>query len=147
MPKPKLIETPEKLWDIFKEYKEYIITNPRTIEKALQSGKIATEKLRVPLTMEGFELFVFEKGLNSELSHYFSNKDNRYSDYVAICSRIKKAIRNDQIEGGMVGQYNPSITQRLNNLTEKTDITTDGKGINEIKVNIIKPNNTNEKEM
>lgn len=141
--KPKLIETPEKLWDIFKEYKEYIITNPRTIEKALQSGKIATEKLRVPLTMEGFELFVFEKGLNSELSHYFSNKDNRYSDYVAICQRIKKAIRNDQIEGGMVGQYNPSITQRLNNLTEKTDITTDGKRINEIKVNIIKPSDTN----
>jgi hypothetical protein len=47
----------------------------------------------------------------------------------------------------MVGQYNPSITQRLNNLTEKTDITTDGKGINEIKVNIIKPNNKNENEM
>lgn len=147
MGKHKLIETPEKLWDIFKEYKEYIITNPRTIEKALQSGKIATEKLRVPLTMEGFELFVFEKGLNSELSHYFSNKDNRYSDYVAICSRIKKAIRNDQIEGGMVGQYNPSITQRLNNLTEKTDITTDGKGINEIKVNIIKPSDTNTNEL
>jgi hypothetical protein len=147
MGKNKLIETPEKLWDIFKEYKEYIITNPRTIEKALQSGKIATEKLRVPLTMEGFELFVFEKGLNSELSHYFSNKDNRYSDYVAICQRIKKAIRNDQIEGGMVGQYNPSITQRLNNLTEKTDITTDGKGINEIKVNIIKPSDTNTNEM
>jgi hypothetical protein len=147
MGKHKLIETPEKLWDIFKEYKEYIITNPRTIEKALQSGKIATEKLRVPLTMEGFELFVFEKGLNSELSHYFSNKDNRYSDYVAICQRIKKAIRNDQIEGGMVGQYNPSITQRLNNLTEKTDITTDGKGINEIKVNIIKPSDTNTNEL
>ncbi len=147
MGKRKLIETPEKLWELFKEYKEYVITNPRTIEKALQSGKIAKESLRVPLTMEGFELFVFEKDLNSELSHYFSNKDMRYSDYVAICSRIKKAIRNDQIEGGMVGQYNPSITQRLNNLTEKTDITTDGKGINEIKVNIIKPNNTNENEM
>jgi len=47
----------------------------------------------------------------------------------------------------MVGQYNPSITQRLNNLTEKTDITTDGKGINEIKVNIIKPSDTNTNEM
>jgi hypothetical protein len=30
-------------------------------------------------------------------------------------------IRNDQIDGGMVGQYNPSITQRLNGLVEKTD--------------------------
>jgi hypothetical protein len=38
----------------------------------------------------------------------------------------------------MVGQYNASITQRLNGLTEKSDITTNGKDINEIKVNIIK---------
>jgi hypothetical protein len=69
--------------------------------------------------MEGFENYVFEQGLNSELSHYFSNKDNRYSDFVAICRAIRQSIRQDQIEGGMVGQYNPSITQRLNGLTEK----------------------------
>jgi len=39
----------------------------------------------------------------------------------------------------MAGQYNPSITQRLNNLTERVDTTTQGKAINEVKVNIIKP--------
>jgi len=143
MPKPKLIETPEKLYSYFEEYKEYIKTNPRTIDKALQSGKIAKETLRVPLTMDGFEVFCFQKGFTVE--HYFRNTNLAYDDYCGICSIIKKEIRSDQIEGGMVGQYNPSITQRLNNLTEKTDITTDGKGINEIKVNIIKPSDTNEK--
>ncbi len=55
-----------------------------------------------------------------------------------ICSRIKRAIRQDQIEGGMVGQFNPSITQRLNGLTEKTDVTTNGKELNEIKINIVR---------
>ena len=145
MPKPKLIETPEKLYSYFEEYKQYIKTNPRTIDKALQSGKIAKETLRVPLTMDGFEVFCFQKGFTVE--HYFRNTNLAYDDYCGICSIIKKEIRSDQIEGGMVGQYNPSITQRLNNLTEKTDITTDGKGINEIKVNIIKPNNTNENEL
>jgi hypothetical protein len=145
MPKPKLIETPEILYSYFEEYKEYIKTNPRTIDKALQSGKIAKETLRVPLTMDGFEIFCFQKGFTVE--HYFRNTNLAYDDYCGICSIIKKEIRSDQIEGGMVGQYNPSITQRLNNLTEKTDITTDGKGINEIKVNIIKPNNTNENEL
>jgi hypothetical protein len=143
MPKPKLIETPEKLYSYFEEYKEYIKTNPRTIDKALQSGKIAKETLRVPLTMDGFEVFCFQKGFTVE--HYFRNTNLAYDDYCGICSIIKKEIRSDQIEGGMVGQYNPSITQRLNNLTEKTDITTDGKGINEIKVNIIKPSDINEK--
>jgi acetylglutamate kinase len=70
---------------------------------------------------------------------YFANTGGRYSDFTTICSRISDEIRNDQIMGGMVGQYNASITQRLNGLTEKSDITTNGKDINEIKVNIIKP--------
>ena len=55
-----------------------------------------------------------------------SNKDNRYSDYATICSYIKKKTRRDQIEGGMAGIFNPSITQRLNNLAENTKTTLDG---------------------
>ena len=58
-------------------------------------------------------------GIAQDLSHYFSNANKAYDDYLAICSRIKKTIRKDQIEGGMVGQYNASITQRLNGLVEK----------------------------
>ena len=145
MGKNKLIETPEKLWDFFLKYKEYVNTNPRTIDKALQSGKVVQETLRVPLTMEGFELYCLEHF--SDCHHYFDNTENRYSDYGTICKRIKKSVRQDQIEGGMVGQYNASITQRLNNLTEKTDITSDGKSLSEIKVNIIKSNPTTENEL
>jgi hypothetical protein len=78
------------------------------------------EPLERPLTLEGFETYLFEKDIISDVSDYFENKDDRYSDYVPICRMIKKIIRKDQIEGGMVGQYNPSITQRLNNLVEKT---------------------------
>jgi hypothetical protein len=48
---------------------------------------------------------------------------SRYGDYVSICTRIRKNIRQDQIEGGMTGIYNTSITQRLNNLTEKHEVT------------------------
>jgi hypothetical protein len=40
---------------------------------------------------------------------------------VTICTHIKEIVRQDQIEGGMVGQYNPSITQRLNGLKEQTE--------------------------
>jgi hypothetical protein len=87
-----------------------------------KEGYSTYEKLERPLTMEGFENYVCDKGLNTELSHYFSNKDGRYSDYVAICSRIRQNIRQDQIEGGMVGQYNASITQRLNGLKDQSEI-------------------------
>lgn len=116
----KYIESPDKLHQLFIEYKSKVKSNPRLKHTFVgKDGNSAYEELEVPLTMEGFENYVFEQGLNSELSHYFSNKDERYTDFVATCTRIRQAIRQDQIEGGMVGQYNASITQRLNNLVDK----------------------------
>jgi len=137
MSKHKYIKTSELLWEMFESYRDKTINNPRLIDKALQSGKVVQEALRVPLTMEGFEVWGYEHGVT--LDHYFKNSNGAYDEYCHICQRIRKAIRQDQIEGGMVGQYNPSITQRLNNLTEKTDVTSNGENINEIKISIIRP--------
>jgi hypothetical protein len=39
----------------------------------------------------------------------------------------------------MVGQYNPSITQRLNALKEQTDVTSQNDKIGSITVTIVKP--------
>jgi hypothetical protein len=72
----------------------------------------------MPLTLEGFYVFGYEH--YGTVKQYFLNQDNMYPDFLAICSRIKEEIRHDQITGGLLGQYNPSITQRLNGLTEKT---------------------------
>lgn len=122
MAKHKYIETPERMWELFIEYATLTKQSPRYRTQFVgRDGVMVKEPLERPLTLEGFELYVAEKEIISDLSHYFCNLDGRYSDYVAICSRIKKSIRKDQIEGGMVGQYNPSITQRLNNLVEKTE--------------------------
>jgi hypothetical protein len=44
----------------------------------------------------------------------------------------------------MASIYNPSITQRLNNLTEKTDVTSNGKELNEIKITIVGGDSSNE---
>jgi hypothetical protein len=76
-----------------------------------------------PLTMEGFKLHLWDKGIADGGRDYFSNKGGAYEDFSAICSRIKEAIRADQIKGGMAGIYNPSITQRLNNLVERQENT------------------------
>jgi len=136
MGKHKYIETPEKLFELFQKYKES--RKPREIQKATPKG-VVSEFHMPPLTMEGFENFCEE---NIGCVHqYFVNQDNAYTDYLNICSRIKRLIRQDQIEGGMIGQYNPSITQRLNGLTEKQDVTTNGKEINDIKVSIIRSGN------
>ena len=132
MGKRKYIETPEKLYELFEAYKAN--RKPREIQKATATG-VKSEWHTPPLTMEGFEIYCYK--VIGCVEQYFKNQDNAYTEYLPICSQIKREIRNDQIEGGMVGQYNPSITQRLNGLTEKTDVTTGGDKINEIKVTII----------
>jgi hypothetical protein len=58
-----------------------------------------------------------------------------------IIFHILKEIRSNQITGGFVRYVQSSITQRLNNLKEETDITSGGDKIqsNDIKIEIIKP--------
>ena len=138
MAKHKYIETPDKLFELFEEYKKNL--KPREIQKATATG-VKSEFHKPPLTFEGFLNFC--EDTICCVHQYFENRDNRYLEYVNICSRIRRLIRQDQIEGGMVGQFNPSITQRLNGLTEKTDVTTNGKDISKIEIQIV----TNENQI
>jgi hypothetical protein len=118
----KLIESPDFLWDLFKKYKEYIKNKPIIVKDWV--GKDASSVYREkekPLTIEGFENWLEDNEIITHLSDYFANTDKRYSDFTTICSRIKRNIRQDQIEGGMAGIYNPSITQRLNGLVDKKE--------------------------
>lgn len=120
MAKHKYIETPEVMAQLFEDYKNECKTNPR--KKHVFVGKDGTsdyELLERPLTIEGFRVYCYDK--IGCVKQYFDNPDKRYNEYITICSHIREVIRRDQIEGGMVGQYNPSITQRLNGLKEQTE--------------------------
>ena len=121
MGKNKYIETPEILWEYFEKYKKDTKSRPFLVKDWV--GKDALDVYREkerPLTIEGFECWMFDQSIIGDLGDYFSNKNEKYTDYSTICRAIKKAVRQDQIEGGMAGMYNPSITQRLNGLVEKT---------------------------
>ena len=122
MGRNKAIETPEIMLQLFTEYCEYAKSNPIKVHDFV--GKDGDEVYRLrerPLTIEGFENYCYNQGVIGDLSHYFANTNNAYADFLTICSRIRKTIRQDQIEGGMAGVYNPSITQRLNSLVEKSE--------------------------
>lgn len=117
--KKKYIETPEIMWELFLKYKEQVKTSP-ILQKdwvGKDGSEIYREKEK-PLTMDGFQNYLDDEEIISDVTDYFENKGGRYQSYVRICSRIKRNIRQDQIEGGMAGIYNPSITQRLNGLAE-----------------------------
>ena len=117
--RPRLIESPEKLFEMFENYKRLTKLNPFIVVDFVggKGSRVEREKER-PLTMEGFREYGYQEGVT--VKHYFDNVENRYDEFCTICSRIKDIIRQDHIEGGMSSIYNPSITQRLNGLVEKT---------------------------
>lgn len=125
MPLPRNFPTPQHLRDAFDKYKQWAKENPIEVHDFV--GKDAKEVHRRkerPLSLSGFYAYGYREELGV-MEQYFVNKDSLYNDYVSICRAIKQEIRADQIDGGMAGIYNPSITQRLNNLTEKQEIKTD----------------------
>lgn len=120
---PKAIPNAKRFEELFEEYRKDTKTNP--IKKMVFVGRDGDQRMEHrerPLTMEGFENYLYKRGIISDLSDYFENKEGRYSAFVHICRAVKKIIRQDQIEGGMAMIYNPSITARINGLVEKKEV-------------------------
>jgi len=129
----RIFKSPEELEKAFTEYKEDLKEQSKEWLKIQYVGKDGERKAdpqKVPMTLEGFERYCYNN--YGYVGQYFDNKDNLYNEFVAICSRIKKEIRENQIIGGILGFYNPSITQRLNGLTERNDVTTNGESIDKV---------------
>jgi hypothetical protein len=133
--RPRNFETPADLWQAFLKYEEWIKENP--IRKMVFVGKDGArdyELINRPYSMEGFEVFCWDE--YGQVEQYFKNTENRYDEFIPVCSRVKKLIREQQISGGMAGVYNASITQRLNGLTEKTENNTTLSGKIEITLDL-----------
>lgn len=119
--RPRIFNNELELSKAFEEYKEYLTIEAdkwQRVQYVGKDGERKTDPQKVPLTLEGF--YIFCRKHYGDIKAYFENRDDAYKEFSVICSHIKDEIRNDQITGGMLGFYNPSITQRLNNLKEAT---------------------------
>ena len=115
---------PKEIYDAFTKYKEYLIleaANWPKVQYVGKDGKRVTDNPVLPFTMDGFEVFCYDR--YGRIDQYFDNREGYYVDFLSICSRIRMEIRDNQITGGMLSQFNPSITQRLNNLKETIEQT------------------------
>lgn len=152
MGRHKYIETPEKLLEFWDAYVFYIKSNPILVHEFVgKDGNSVEKRHERPLTQQRFEAWMFREN-KITVGQYFDNKDKAYNDFVAICSHIKVERQADQIEGGMAGIYNPSITQRLNGLVDKTQNENDNNNIlsGKLSVNVIStgvPLSNSEKEV
>ena len=112
----------KELWDRFKA--DVKLQSAEWVKvQYISNGERKEEAQKIPLTFEGFKRFAREEKGESE--QYFTNQDGYYDDFIGICRAIKEEIRENQIIGGMLNFFNPSITQRLNSLVDRkqTDIT------------------------
>ena len=121
----RIFKTTESLAKAWSEYKESLKEESKKWEKIQyvgREGEKRTDFPKLPYTMDGFEVFCYNN--YGSVHHYFDNKLGYYDEFGTICRAIRNEIRSDQINGGLLGFYNPSITQRLNNLKEQTESTT-----------------------
>ena len=122
MGKHKYIETPERLLAYWDEYVLWVKANPIKVQDYVgKDGEMVYRDKERPLTQQRFESWMY-RTYGIWVHQYFKNQDNLYTEYMPICSHIKNERQSDQIEGGMAGIYNPSITQRLNGLVEKKEV-------------------------
>lgn len=137
MGRPRNFESPDEMLKAFEDYKldlEIQSEDWLRVQYVGKEGSRVTDKYKLPMTIEGFNIYCRKEGFGT-VKDYFKNLNNQYEDFSPICSQISEEIRNNQIIGGMLGVFNPSITQRLNGLTEKQDVTNTiklGKEIEEI---------------
>lgn len=118
----RIFRNPAELEKVWKAYKEFLGEEAFKwvkVQYVGKEGERVTDAYKLPYTFAGFRVFCYKN--YGSVHQYFENKDGLYTDFVEICSYIKEEIRDNQITGGLLGVYNPSITQRLNNLVEKTE--------------------------
>ena len=126
--RPRNINSPEMMWKLFQDYVVDLKSKESEWLKVQYVGKEGireTDELKLPLTFEGFKRYCWDVEIGC-IEQYFKNQDESYTEFLPICSRIKNSIRENQITGGLLSVFNASITQRLNDLSDKKEIDVKG---------------------
>lgn len=139
--KEKNIKTAQELWELACDYFQWTEDHPLLEQKGFAfQGTVTKEhfnKMRA-FTWDGFEDFLFEKGVVSNLDDYKANKEGRYKDYTNIITRINKIIRNHKFQGAAAELLNPNIIARDLGLIDKQDLHHSGE-IETKQINIAMP--------
>lgn len=116
--RPRHMNEPKELLDLWVEYKTYIDTNPDKEEVVTVKGDIVEKRTKKPYLKQGFISFVFRK-LGKNIKDYV---DNKYPEFSDVVTHIRSEWEEDQISGTITGKYKaPNLVARLNGLTEKTE--------------------------
>lgn len=121
--RPLKIESPERLQELFDDYKKWASENPWIKKDFVKSGEFAGQLVDLPterpLTEWGFAVFI---GMSRDgLREYAKREEFSY-----IYAHIKDEMTEQKISGGLTGAYNPMLVSRIEGLVEKTDVNHSG---------------------
>jgi hypothetical protein len=124
MAKNKYIQSPEQLKEYFDQYVIKEFKSPmHKVEYVGKDGEMVNTPLMVPITFEGFELYLCELGIISDLGDYSSNKDGRYAEYATIITHIRKHCFVQNYKGAAVGLFNANLVAKKLGLIATTENT------------------------
>jgi len=127
-----LFASPELLWKTALEYFEHCDNDnswntTKTSKNTNENITYTDEKIvKRPYTRGGLFLFL---GCSVNWLSEFKKKCN--SDFLEVIEQIETIIDTQQTEGAMVGMFNANLVARIQGIKDQTDLTTNGKEINE----------------
>lgn len=122
--KPKLMESPERLWELYEKYRNKVYNNPIKVKDYVgRDAKVVYREHTAPLNWRGFEIFLFEEGIGNcrayvNLDWYRRNQNEAYTEFQGVIRAIASDMFNSKFTGAAIGTYNPSIIARELHLAE-----------------------------
>lgn len=126
----KNIESPERFWELFLEFREFKQSQKIKVPIITKMGPDVLEHTP-PLTWAGFDAWLYEEQIISHTEDYRSNKENRYADYAGVIKAITNIMYTNKFEGAAVGAYNANIISRDLGLADKKEVEHSG-GVKQI---------------
>ena len=123
--RPPKFKTAKELAKAFEDYKAFCDEHPMEI-RSIFKGEESVRYAPHPYTLCGFMVFVDSMREWKDFARYTKE---RGEDFCALITHIETEVREHQVIGGMNGVYNANLTARLNGLTDKKDVTSNGKEI------------------
>ena len=111
-----IFKTPEELEKDCISYFEWADNNPWIKTDVVRGGDNAGMLLEIP-TQRPYTLIGLCQHIKitKETFNEYAKKDG----FSNLCTRVRDKINNQQIEGALVGSFNPSLTARIQGIADK----------------------------
>ena len=123
----KIFSSPQILWEQACEYFSQCDKNPLKAEKVFGTGKRMSEKRMVAYTLSGL---CFYLKCDEDTFRNYGEKDE-YQEFHEVVKEINQVIFTQKFTAAAANLLNANIISRDLGLKDSSDITTDGKSLND----------------